>query len=60
MKRETIIETLQSFPSNVDLNDLFEKLIFMEKVAKGLEQIEKGETVPHEKVVATFRKKWKK
>ncbi len=57
MKKNKLIETINEFPKEVDLNDLFERLIFMDKVEKGLAQIENGETIPHEKVVASFRKK---
>ena len=47
-------------PENIDLNDLFEKLIIQEKIEKGLESIEKGETVSHEKVEEYFKNKWRK
>jgi predicted transcriptional regulator len=42
------------------LSDLFEQLIVAEKIDRGLEQIENGETVAHEDVVEYFRKKWSK
>ena len=60
MKKIKLIETINEFPKEVDLNDLFERLIFIDKVEKGMEQIANGETVSHEKVVASFRKKWQK
>ena len=60
MKKETILKTIDSLPENIDLNDLFEKLIIQEKIEKGLESIEKGETVSHEKVEEYFKNKWRK
>jgi predicted transcriptional regulator len=60
MKRNTIIETINEFPKEVDLNALFEKLIFIEKVEKGLIQADKGQTIDHDKVEAHFKKKWSK
>lgn len=60
MKRETAIETINELPKEFDLEELFEKLLFIEKVEKGLEQSEKGNTVSHEKVVKHFQKKWLK
>jgi hypothetical protein len=60
MKKNKIIETIKDFPEEVNLSDLFEQLIVAEKIDRGLEQIENGETVAHEDVVEYFRKKWSK
>jgi predicted transcriptional regulator len=60
MKKQKIIQTINEFPREVDLNDLFERLIVTDKIEKGLQQIENGETVSHDKVVAHFKKKWQK
>lgn len=57
MKRDTAINTVNNFPKEFELEDLLEKLIFKEKVEKGLEQLEKGKTIPHEKVKEIV-KKW--
>ena len=40
---------------DIELEDLFEKLIFMEKVEKGLNQIKQGLTIPHEEVKLIVR-----
>ncbi len=37
-------------PSDFDLEDLIEKLIFVDKVEKGLEQAREGKVTPHEQV----------
>ena len=60
MNRNKIIETIKEFPNEVELDALFEKLIFIEKVEKGFEQADKGETIDHDKVEAHFKKKWSK
>ncbi len=60
MKKQKIIETINEFPREVDLNDLFERLIVTDKIEKGLKQIENGEIISHDKVVDHFNKKWKK
>ena len=60
MKKQKILETIKDFPNEVNLNDLFEQLWVAEKIERGLEQIEKGETISHEKVVEHFKKKWGK
>lgn len=60
MKKKNVIDAINEFPKEINLNDLFERLIVKEKIEKGLLQIEKGQTVPHSKVVAHFKKKWLK
>jgi predicted transcriptional regulator len=60
MKKQKILETIKDLPNEVNLNDLFEQLWVAEKIERGLEQIAKGETISHEKVVEHFKKKWGK
>jgi hypothetical protein len=60
MKRQTAIETINEFPKEFDLDDLFERLLFIEKVEKGIEQADKGHTIEHSKALAMFKKKWRK
>ena len=59
MKREKAIETINEFPQEFELEELFERLLFVDKVEKGLEQIEDGKTVSHEEVKAKIQQ-WKK
>jgi predicted transcriptional regulator len=60
MKKQKILETVKDFPKEVNLDDLFEQLLVAEKIERGLEQIENGETISHDKVVEYFKKKWNK
>lgn len=60
MKKQTVLKAIKDFPKEVDLNDLFEKLLVTEKIEKGLDQVENGITVAHEKVVKSFKNKWRK
>ncbi len=57
MKREKVIETVREFPQEFDLEELIERLVFVEKVEKGLAQINEGKTLPHEQVKEIV-KKW--
>ena len=57
MKREKVMDTVKEFPKEFELEDLIEKLVFVEKVEKGLTQLKKGKTIPHEKV-KEIAKKW--
>lgn len=57
MKRDKAIETVKELPQEFELDDLIEKLIFVEKVDKGLRQLDEGKTISHEKVKEIV-KKW--
>jgi predicted transcriptional regulator len=57
MKRDKAIETMKEFPQEFELEELIERLVFVEKVEKGLQQVEQGKTVTHEKV-KEITKKW--
>lgn len=50
MTKETILAAVQAMPEPIDFNELLERLIFIEKVEKGLRQSEAGETVSHKEV----------
>lgn len=51
------METVKEFPQEFDLEELIERLVFVEKIEKGLQQIEEGKTIPHEQV-KEMSKKW--
>ena len=50
MKKEDVIEAMKELPQDFELEKLLEKLVFMEKVEKGLLQLEQGKTVQHDQV----------
>ena len=50
MKKEKLLEATQFLPNEFDLDQLIEKLIFMEKVEKGLAELEEGKTKSHDHV----------
>lgn len=57
MKREQAIEAVNTLPAEFDLDELMEKLVFIDKVEEGLKQLEDGKTVSNEEVKALV-KKW--
>ncbi len=59
MKKEKVLEAVNSFPPEFDLEELLERLIFVEKVEKGLRQLEEGKTLTHTEVKDNVGK-WKK
>ena len=60
MKKRTAQATLKEMPEEFKLDDLLERLMFIEQVEKGLAEIKAGQGVSHEKVVASFKRKWRK
>lgn len=57
MKREDVIEAMKGLPQDFELEKLLDKLVFIEKVEKGLLQLEQGITIPHDKV-KEMTKQW--
>ena len=57
MKRDQAMDTVKEFPKEFELEELIEKLVFVEKVEKGLLQLKKGKTQTHAKVKELV-KKW--
>lgn len=57
MKRDKAIETIKELPNEFDLDDLIERLVFVEKVEKGLKQLDEGKTITHDEV-KKITKKW--
>jgi hypothetical protein len=54
MSKEKILEVVKSFPEDVDLDALLNKLYVMQKIEIGEQQIDRGEGVPHDEVVKRF------
>lgn len=50
MKKALVIETLSSFDDEFDAEKLIERLLFVEKVEKGLEDVKEGRVVDYNTV----------
>jgi hypothetical protein len=48
MQKQRLQLLLEAFPDNVDLDELFEKALVLEKLEMGERQIAAGETTTHE------------
>ena len=59
MNKEKLIATINEMPQDFDLEVLMEKLVFIEKVEKGLEQLDSDKTITHEQVKQRV-KQWSK
>jgi predicted transcriptional regulator len=59
MKKERLLSIISDLPQSFDLEVLMEKLLFIEKVEKGLEQLNSGNTLTHQQVKQRVRE-WSK
>ena len=57
MKKDKVIDTVKNLPEEFELDELLEKLIFIEKVDMGLAQVAAGKVIAHE-TVKEIVKQW--
>ena len=57
MNKDKVIDTVNELPQNFELDELMEKLIFIEKVESGLQQVEQGKVVSNERA-KEIAKQW--
>ncbi|MCW3092876.1 MAG: hypothetical protein JWP81_3945 [Ferruginibacter sp.] len=57
MKREKVIDTVNDLPQEFELEELHEKLVFVEKIENGLKQVETGQVITHD-TLKEMVKKW--
>lgn len=50
MEKKKALEAIQELPESFDLEVLIERLIFIEKVEKGLDQVKDGKVISHEQL----------
>jgi uncharacterized protein YkvS len=60
MKKNTVIETLDSFEDEFEADKLIERLLFIEKVEKGLKDAEEGNLIDFKDAKQNFFEKWNK
>ncbi|MER3373313.1 MAG: hypothetical protein RIM83_01595 [Allomuricauda sp.] len=58
MNKSKVLETLENLPEEFSTKELIEKLLFVEKVEKGLKDYEEGRTIPFSEVKERINKKW--
>ncbi len=57
MKRDKAIDTVKELPKEFELEELLERLVFVEKVEQGLAQLKRKEIISHSQVKEIV-KKW--
>lgn len=48
--KQLAIETISQLPDNTPMEEISRRLEFLAAVRKGLDQVENGETIPHDEV----------
>ena len=54
--KQMVMQTVKSLPANASIEDAMEKLLFLAKVEKGINQADAGKTIPHDRVKERMRK----
>lgn len=54
--KSEIVRAIQELPEDATVEDAIERLYFLAKVERGLEQSEAGETISHDEIKARFLK----
>jgi predicted transcriptional regulator len=49
-EKEIVLETIRALPDNCSLDGIAGRIEFMAAVQKGLDQLDRGEGIPHEEV----------
>lgn len=57
--KEKVIESIKKLPDDVNYDDIMESIYVQQMITKGIEQLDKGESLSHEEVKERF-KKWLK
>ena len=55
--KQKVIRAVQNLPDDASFQDAMERLLFLAKIERGLQQADSGQTIAHEKVKQRM-KKW--
>ena len=54
--KQKVLQAVQGLPENASYEDAMERLLFMAKVERGLQQADAGKTISHSKVKEKMRR----
>ena len=60
MNRTKVIETLDNLPPEFSTEELIDRLLFIDKIEKGLKDADEGNVISFEEVKNRMAKKWQK
>jgi len=52
--KQQVIEALEQLPADASFEDAMERIYFLSKVQRGLEQLDRGEVIDHDEVKRRF------
>lgn len=53
--KQMVMQTVKRLPANASIEDAMEKLLFLAKIEKGIQQADEGKTIPHDRVKERMR-----
>ena len=54
--KQKVLELVEQLPPDASIDDVMERLYFLAKVERGLEQLATGQTIPHDAVKRRYQK----
>ncbi len=54
--KERVVQAIQELPDDASIEDAMERLLFLAKIERGLQQADAGQTIPHADVKARMAK----
>lgn len=48
--KDKVLEAVKNLPDDASIEDAMERLLFLSKIEKGIQQAEAGQTISHEEV----------
>ena len=54
--KQRILEAVEALPADATIEDAIERLVFLAKVERGLQEAESGKLLPHDEIVARFNR----
>ena len=58
ISKSLLLETLETLPEEVEVDDVIERIILLSKIESGMKSLREGRSIPHEEVVRQFKEKW--
>jgi predicted transcriptional regulator len=59
LTKEKVLASMSELPPEFTLDDLVEQLIFIQKIERGMQQMQEGKGIPHDEIKALV-KSWQK
>lgn len=56
MKKDTAIASIKEMPQDFELDDLIERLVVLDKIERGREDVRNGQTISHEEAKSELSK----